>query len=228
MSTICIVSGNQIESKKIQELLDNLDLEVIRRPRFETLRPAQLTEQLEPHIDLLVYNYSLNLNMNLKQQVMTWRQRGFLGSIIVISKVTDFNLLAHMNTLHNFVVLEKPFEDKDLNGIAYKFLSTIKVNQRRFRRFNTVQNVEVECYKNSEKYGSKVQNISLGGLCLEGDWSRMDQGDLVKVHFPLDQIKREYTMNAKVVWIGRGSAAEVGLEFVNDEEVYNQLLDSMG
>lgn len=226
VSTICIVSNNQIEANKVRESLG--DLESYQRVDYEYMRPAQVTNYINPEIDLLVYNNSHNLDMNLKQKVVSWRKRGFLGSILVMSKVKDNQLLAQMNSLHNFVVLEKPYADRDLAGMAQKFLKTIEVNQRRYRRFSTDQNVQVESYKTDFKADSKVRNISLGGLCLDGDWNKLLCGDLLKITFPLDKLNREYTMNAKVIWVRGENKSEAGVEFVKDEDVYSQLLSSMG
>ena len=191
MSRICIVSSNMIESKIIQRSLEALNSHLHSPLHFEHMRPAQISDQIESHIDLLIYNNAHHLNMNLKQKVVSWRKRGFLGSILVLSKVVDLELLNHMNSLHNFVVIEKPHSDKDVSGVVLKFLKTMQVNQQRYRRFTADQQVKLESYKTEFKRSSCVQNISLGGLRLEGDVSGLTLGDLLKVQFPLDKLNRQ-------------------------------------
>lgn len=228
MSKICIVSNNQIDAKSIKETVQQLDTDQYQRVDFDLIRPVQLSTHLNPEIDLLIYNHSHYLDINLKQQVMNWRKRGFLGSILVISKTREDGLIEQLNTLHNFVVLEKPYESKDLAGMAFKFLKTVKVNQRRYRRFSTEQNVHVESYKTEFKTDSAVTNMSMGGLRIEGHLTDLKCGDILKIQFPLDKVKREYTMNARVVWVKDSIQSEAGVEFVKDAELYSQLLDSMG
>lgn len=227
MSRICIVSNNQIEAKKIQDSLNVLSLDAHQRLQFEHIRPSQIGTHLHPSIDIMVYNHPHQLDMNLKQQVISWRKHGFFGSSIVLTKVTDQDLLTKLNGINNFVVIEKPFDEKDLQGVTQKFLNTITVNQRRFRRFNADQVINLESYKTDFKSESKVSNISLGGLCIEGDWGQLSQGDLLKVQFPLDQLHREHTMNVKVVWVRKSGVCSAGVEFVKNEELYSELLNSM-
>ena len=132
--------------------------------------------------------------------------------------------------VRNVVLLEKPYENKDLLGIARKFLRDSQVNQRRYRRFETQQQALLESYQKDFSANTMIYNISRGGAYIKGDLEDMSQGDLLRVNFELDELKKNHTMSAKVVWTsGQVGAPEraAGLQFISKEAIYNYLLDAI-
>lgn len=227
MSLVYIVTANQIEGKQIFETLSQIDTSNYRL-EFELLRPMQLPQLIQPGVDLVVYNSPHPLNITLKQQFQNWRKRGFLSSVLMLSKLPDVNMVRDFEDIKNFLVLEKPYEPRELRGISSKLLNSVEVQQRRFRRFNTNQKVEIVSYKTDFKSKSRVENISMGGLCIEGACANLQVGDLLKIHFVLDKINADRVMHARVVWVTSGATEMAGVQFVREEDVYNDLLNAIG
>jgi response regulator RpfG family c-di-GMP phosphodiesterase len=227
MGLIYIVALHQIEAKKIYENLSTLEPH-LGPFEFEFLRPMQLADKLDTGIDLVVFSNPHVLNLAMKQQMGSWRKKGFLAPILLISRVGSDQDLNELEKLHNFVLLEKPYVDKDLVGIASKMLKTAQVAQRKFRRFAANQTVNLTSYKSEFKSETKIHNISLGGVCVEGNCAELKVGDLLHMNFNMDRLNSERTMSGRVVWVRAGEKASAGVEFVKDKEVYGQILKTIG
>ncbi len=229
MSLITIVSMNQVESKKIQDLLTAVRTDKYRL-QFEFLRPLQISAlKLDKSMDLLIYNNPNSLTMTLQQQISGWRRHGFQSSILLLTKVADPAAMGCVDSISNCVLLEKPFDEKDLKGIAEKFLNTMQVQQRKFRRYTTQQTVNLSSYVTEFKTPSKVNNMSLGGLRVEGPVGDLRIGEVLKINFSLDKLNVERVMNGRVVWVDKeNSRPSAGIQFMKETEVYTHLLREIG
>ncbi|MCB9073807.1 MAG: PilZ domain-containing protein [Bdellovibrionaceae bacterium] len=227
-NVIVIVSANQVESKKIFETLSEVEASDYRLD-FEFLRPTQLPDKLDMKADLIVYNNNTNLNMNMYQQVASWRKKGQLASVLMLSKVADENLIHNVEPMNNMVVLEKPYVESDLKGISQKMLDERKIQQRKYRRFNVAQKVSLSSYKSGFSGESQVCNMSRGGLCIQGGLVGLTAGDLLRIDFNLDKISTHRTVNGKVIWISEyDEQPQAGIEFIKESDVYGHLLDDIG
>lgn len=228
MSVIVIVSANQVESKKIFETLSSVEANDYRL-EFEFLRPTQVPDLLDPAVDLIVYNNNTSMSMNVYQQIAGWRKKGCLSSVLMLSKLNDDTLIKNVESTNNMVILEKPYLERDLKGIASKILSSNKINQRKFRRYDVNQEVSLSSYKSGFSGKTHVLNMSRGGLCMAGGLEGLKAGDLLRVDFELDKINSRRTMNGKVVWVApENEELQAGLEFVKDSDVYGHLLEDIG
>lgn len=225
---VVIVSANQVEGKKIFESLAQVDTSEYRM-EFEFLRPAQLPDQLDPAVDLIVYNNNTNMNMNIYQQVTAWRKKGCLCSVLLLSKVSDEAIMNTLESMNNLVILEKPYLDRDLKGITEKLLNVGKINQRKFRRYDVEQSVSLSSYKTGFNAETNVRNMSRGGLCIAGNIDGLKTGDLLRVDFHLEKINARRAINGKVVWVAiENNEVQAGLEFIKDADVYGHLLSDIG
>lgn len=228
MGKIYIVTMSALEGRKIAETLEMADLGR-NQAKIEFLRPSQLADRMDPDVDLLIYNNHNNLNLSFHQEIQSWRKKGFLASVVLLSRVMDATLIDQFESLNNFVLVEKPYEDRDLRGIVEKVFRAAQVAQRKFRRFSTNQKVAVSSYKTDFRTSTRVNNISLGGMCVEGDWADLQVGDLLKINFSFDKLNVERVMNGKVIWVQEeGEQSSAGIQFVKEEEVYGQLLRDIG
>jgi response regulator RpfG family c-di-GMP phosphodiesterase len=220
---------NQTESKKIQDLLTEVYTDRYRI-QFEFLRPLQLSAlKLDKSMDLLIYNNPDNLTMTLQQQINGWRRNGFQSSILLLTKVADPTAMGSVDNINNCVLLEKPFDQKDLKGISEKLLNTVEVQQRKYRRYTTQQMVTLSSYITDFKTASKVDNMSLGGLRVEGQVSDLRIGEVLKINFTLDKLNVERVMNGRVVWVDNQSPRpSAGIQFMKETEVYTHLLREIG
>lgn len=225
---IVIVSANQVEGKRIFEVVEGVEVSGYRA-EFDFLRPTQVPDQLDPSVDLIIYNNNTNMNLNMYQQISGWRKKGCLSSVLMLTKVNDENLIKSIEPNNNIVILEKPYLEKDLRGIAQKILVADQIKQRIFRRYDVRQDVALSSYKSGFNSKTKVRNMSLGGLCLGGNLEGLQEGDLLRVDFELDKINARRSVNGRVVWVAEEQQeVQAGLEFVKDSDVYTHLLQNMG
>ena len=82
----------------------------------------------------MIYNSSV-FTSSLKDMTSQLRNVGYFGPVVITVKIPDPKVLTGFQGMHNVVLLEKPYEKKDLVGITRKFLRATKVNQRRFSPF---------------------------------------------------------------------------------------------
>ena len=225
MIRVLIVSRNESDNTLIQKKIEPLRTE-FGAMQFYSARPANLTSVLDIETNLMIYNGNV-FNSNLKNMAHKLRNIGYFGPMIVAVKIPDLKALSQFRDAKNVVLLEKPYERKDLIGIARKFLKDATVHQRRHRRFETEQNVYLESYQRDFSATTCIQNISRGGIYVQGALQDMSQGDLLRVNFDLDKINKSHTMSARVVWTqGRAGSKNraAGLQFMTKEAVYGHLL----
>lgn len=228
MITIQLVSPNENDNILVQGKLESLKKE-FGAMEFITSRPASLSSTLDINSSMVVYNctaYSSSL-IDFSQSL---REMSYLGPILLLVKIPDVKVLEKFEKLKNTVLIEKPYERKDLLGIARKFLKDAQVNQRQYRRFDTEQSALLESYQRDFVVQSRIENISRGGVFIRGPLEDLSRGDLLRVNFNLDELNKTHTMSAKVVWTeGRVDENErtAGLQFMSKEDVYSQLLNKI-
>lgn len=226
MLKVLIVSRNEIDNNLIERKLAHVTRRV-GRVSFSSARPASMATVLDTGFNLIVYN-DQQYTSSIRNNVQSWRSLGYFGPVIVMVKMPDPKVFDRMADLHNVTILEKPYDNKDLLGIAEKYLSDSRVMQRKFRRFDTQQRAQLEAYNKDFTSSSIISNISKGGVHITGDLEDISKGDLLRVCFELDELKKNHTMAAQVVWTrGEVGTAErsAGLKFVSKAEVYKSLLD---
>jgi hypothetical protein len=88
----------------------------------------------------------------------------------------------------------------------------------------------LESYNKDFTSPTLISNISKGGAHIVGKLENISKGDLLRVCFELDQIKKNRTMSAEVVWtqgdIGQEERS-AGLRFISKTKVYESLLNGI-
>jgi Tfp pilus assembly protein PilZ len=152
------------------------------------------------------------------------RELGFHGPILMLAKIPTQALVKKVADLVAVVHLEKPFENKDLQGVCMKFLSEIDVGQRTYRRYYTNQKAEVALDGTQSHVASRVFNMSKGGAYFEGsEIGAYKVGDVVSMRIRLQEVSREYKVSGKIVWttpkgIWTGNYG-VGVEFLHADHM---------
>ncbi len=226
MLKVLIVSRNESDNSLIEKRLHPIEKHV-GAAQFVGSRPANLPSMINNKYNLLVYNCQ-HFNSAMRSSISHWRSLGYLGPILLLVKVPDPRLIDQFADLKNVTIIEKPYENKDLQGIAIKYLKDAQVHQRRFRRFDTQQKALLESYNKDFSSYSLISNISKGGVHIVGELSDLSKGDLLRVCFELDELKKNHTMSAEVVWTsGEVGTADrmAGLKFVSKSTVYEALLN---
>ena len=177
MLKVMITSRNEADNALIEKKLLPITRQV-GEVRFHSARPANLTSVLDSNYNLMVFNCQ-HFNSAMRNNISQWRAAGYLGPIMILVKMPDPQLIDRFADIHNLTIIEKPYENKDLQGIAVKYLMDARVAQRRFRRFETNQKASLESYTKDFSSESLICNISKGGVHVMGELSDLSKGDLL-------------------------------------------------
>jgi Tfp pilus assembly protein PilZ len=224
--TVLISSRTEQENYILQRKLEFLEPEFTGLG-FAGVHPMGLPAAIDHHTGLIVLNFN------------EWTRResihldeiadvGYTGRILVIAKADVTAAISEMQAQPNVVFLEKPFEVKDLQGMARKMLLDRVVQQRIHRRFNTDQDAEVEISGHADRFFSRVCNLSKGGAYLEFmTLAAVKVGEMVRLKMELKDLNRTYTMPAKIIWTNRttmSGGTGIGVEFVGPGDVQKLIL----
>lgn len=221
MSKIMIVSRNENDGILLQKKLSSLKRE-FEGMGFSTARPMSAAAELPAGLSLIVYN-ALELNTIAKNFINECRNANFLGPIVIITKGSN---KVYDYKEKNVVFVEKPYNNIELLGVVKNCLESDKAFQRKFRRFAVRQSAVVETYNSSFKAETVIKDISQGGVGIIGKLQGLQQGDFLRIHFNLDELKKERVMSARVAWVKKSDdEEEAGLEFVSQEIIYKYLLN---
>lgn len=160
------------------------------------------------------------------------RSMGFMYPILALTETVSFQGLQELSEQNKIHFLIKPYEARSLKGLVRKLMTLRYISHQQYRRFPTNQPATVEAFISGNSQTSQMFNLSQGGAYFEFK-KRPDltAGDLVRLKVRLDELAREYAVNARVVWVThKGSYAGgpgVGVQFVKGSEVYRHLIDKV-
>lgn len=212
---IVIASRTEHESELLRKKLLPLFSSLPGGARVSTTRPQATKLELDGHPDLVIFNFN-DWNQNELMWVETLRKEGFDRMIMILAKAEAPKAVQNLALLDKVVYLEKPYEQRDLLGIAEKAIVEGRVVQRIHRRFETEQAATVE-FGAGRAVGSRIFNLSKTGAYLElNALQDVNVGENVKVRMELDDVSRTYVMPARIVWTsvaGRTGGTGVGVHF---------------
>ena len=120
MLKVLIASRNETDNTLIEKRLAGI-VDTVGSVRFTSARPANLNTMLDNKYNLLVYNCQ-HFNSAMRNSISHWRSLGYLGPIMVLVKIPDPKVIDGFADLQNLTIIEKPYENRDLQGIAVKYL----------------------------------------------------------------------------------------------------------
>ena len=209
--------------------------EKLARNKLYKIEVAEVaTEAIErmrdPELNLVL----LNLESFTKEKTRLtneMRDAGHDFPVLILARVIAPDSYKTIEAMERTILLEKPFEEKDLYGLVDKLAQGRRVEQRIHRRFYTNQAAEVLNFRDEAKSPARVFNLSRGGAYLEMENHKMMTGDMVSMNVNLNEMSRSYKVNAKVVWstasgyqTGRPA---VGVEFLKAGDIYRNLLSRL-
>lgn len=221
---IILASRTEQENAILRKKLNSLVEIVPGGARITTTRPQATKLEVGGNPDLVIFNFN-DWNQNELQFVEGLRQEGYERMIMILAKADAPTAVQNLALLERVVYLEKPFEIRDLVGIAEKAISQGAVAQRIYRRFNTEQQATVEFSGGAggsgngvnRAVGSRIFNMSKTGAYLElNSLQDVNVGEMVKLRMELEDVSRTYVMPAKIVWtqiMGRTGGTGVGVHF---------------
>lgn len=214
--------ANQILQRRLEPIANEFS-----NVRFVSFHTQGLLSSIDDSVDLVFLNFQ-DWSRTELSYLLSLREAGYMGPVIVLAKAKNGEPMKTLSTMEGVTLVEKPFETRDLIGITKKTLSRAVVTQRIYRRYETDEDAEVEFFGANDRFKSKVRNLSKGGAYLElFDDAAIKVGDILKLRLELHQVKRTYTLPAKVVWTGRSrtqSSQAVGVEFIGRADVKKTVL----
>lgn len=212
---LILASRTENENTLLQRKLAPLSKLVAGGVRFLTTRPQAAKLELAGDPGLVIFNFH-DWNQNELKWVESLRASGYEKTIVILAKADVPTAVQNLQLLERIVYLEKPYENRDLVGIAEKAIMTGAVTQQIHKRFNTEQEAQVE-FGVGRTYASRIFNMSRTGAYLElNALQDIKIGESVKVRMELENVNRTYVMPARIVWtqlMGRTGGTGVGVHF---------------
>lgn len=162
---------------------------------------------------------------------MSLKRAGFNAPTLVLSEKVGPDKLIDTGDQKLFF-LGKPFDEKAFVGVAKKLMVSRTLVQQKHKRYPTLQSAILETFLSGEMLPSQICNLSAGGAYCEflGKIG-VSVGDLVKLKIRLQEVNRDYVMNAKVVWLTRNGSSiggiGVGVKFIKYDDIYRQLMEKV-
>ncbi|MEQ1875258.1 MAG: PilZ domain-containing protein [Bdellovibrionia bacterium] len=224
---ILVVGRLNPESLAIQKSLKEdgqFDVSLVTRA------PDAMDTITRQNIDLMIMNLQ-NFTKAKVQLASDLRSLGYGFPVLVLAHIIAADTYKIVSDIPNTILLEKPYEIKDLTGISEKLIDGRNVRQRIFRRYQTNETAELELFKNGQAISGKLRDLSRGGAFVEYSGPDLVTGDMLRMNIDLKQVARRYEVNAKVVWTTRkspwGEEPGVGVEFIKQRDYYQNLLRKM-
>ncbi len=221
-TTVFIASKTEQENYILQKKLDALELEFLDI-KFAGVHTAGLLTS----VDRLTSAVIMNLNDWSPKEATLLRElrnKNYQGPILVCAKA-EVRVIRELRNLREVVFLPKPFETKELLGIARKMLLARNISQQVHRRYLTTQDAEIEI--SGKIMTTRVKNLSKGGAFLEFlSASAPTVGEYVTVKLELKDLNRVYKMPAKIVWTQKhgNRGLGIGVEFTGQGEVQRSII----
>ena len=218
---VILASRTEEENAILRKKLLTLTESVKGGVRLTTTRPQATKLELAGQPDLVIFNFN-DWNNDELDWVTGLRSEGYKRMIMILAKADAPTAVQNLQLLERVVYMEKPFEIRDLVGIAAKALKKGAVEQQIYRRFATEQSAIVEFGKGKNMIGSKVCNMSKTGAYIElNALQDVRVGENVKLRLELNDVSRSYVMPARVVWTSSSgsSGTGVGLHFTGPGDV---------
>lgn len=189
-----------------------------------------IEKMMTEKLDLVMFN----LDTFTREKIKIASEVKSLGRAfptLILARVIAPETYRMVEAMDKTVILEKPYEDKDLWGLVDKMAQGRVVSQRIHRRFYTNQRAEIEPLGLGNVKPTQVFNLSRGGAYLEATEHNLQKGDLVRLNVNLKEISKQYVVSAKVVWTtpkGMESGQPgIGVEFLRSGDVYRNLLSKL-
>lgn len=223
---LILASRTEQENALLQRKLLALNEIIPEGVKVTTTRPQATTLELSGQPDLVIFNFN-----DWKQDELKWveglRNEGYRNMIMILAKADAPTAVRNLQLLERIVYLEKPYENRDLVGIAEKSIRKGEVAQQIYKRFSTEQEALVE-FTVGRSISSRIFNMSKTGAYLELNGLKdVSIGDEVKLRMELEDVSRTYVMPARIVWtqvMGRTGGTGVGVHFTGKGNVKRHIV----
>lgn len=212
---IVIASRTEQENEILRRKLQCLQQSIKGGVQLQTTRPQAAKLEIAQHPDLVIFNFNEWSREELNS-VMQLRSEGFDRMMMILAKSEAPKAVQNLALLDRVVYVEKPYEQKDLVGIAEKALLKGLVAQRVHRRYDTRQGALIE-FHGGKSVASQIFNLSKTGAYIElNALQDVDIGEAVQLRMELEDVSRTYLIPAQVIWtnmMGRMGGTGLGVRF---------------
>ena len=226
-SKILLVGSNAESAKTIKNLLALNKLYKISHTETTHEAVRKLSQEKK---NLVMFDTEV-LNEERMGFIRALRGLGYSVPIMMMARAVSPKARDLLKLYTNAIILEKPFEHKHFFGVTNKMLEGKEVSQQTYKRFYTNQNATIEQIGNSEKYTSSMLNLSKGGAYLEVPDAQANLSGIIKLKVNLNEVEKQYEVNARVVWSSRdsqwGKGQGIGVEFIQAKDIYRNLLNNL-
>ncbi|RME15275.1 MAG: hypothetical protein D6797_06945 [Bdellovibrio sp.] len=163
--------------------------------------------------------------------IMSLRMQGYAFPILALEEQLSVDEdQVWSNPSLGLYFLEEPYTEKALAGITRKLLISKRIPKQRFKRYLTNQPAMIETILDGGQHKSDMYNLSKGGIYCEFNGNpSLAAGDMLRVTVDLQDMKKQRTLNAKVVWVTRKGDCSgrmgAGMMFVSSKDVYKMMMD---
>lgn len=225
MVKIVIVGQDTDRLDIIKEQLKPLK-EASNHVTIQTTKPNYVGTMIDHHLTLMICD-SGEINGHIFPFINQIRKLKFTGPILLTAHLPANFDLKEITKEKFFYFLKKPYSQEQLLGIVKNCITVQNMRQRRDQRFDVREQATLQAYSSDFSTETVINNISKSGARIEGNLSGLKQGDLLRLHFNFEKIKKERILSARVVWLKKDgdTKEEAGLEFVSQQTVYRYLLE---
>lgn len=183
-------------------------------------------------IQLVIYDTAQFTGQEF-QYLRDIRGLGYSYPFLILSNNQGSEALLAQAAKNKMHFLDKPYEFKALRGMTRKLMVQRSIQQQMHRRFRTQIQAKMETFIHGESFETQMFNLSKGGAYCEfsGASNVLGIGDLVRLRVNLEDLQRDYTLTARVVWTTRKGAYSgghgAGLRFVKSGDIYRHLLEKV-
>lgn len=201
---------------------------------IEVSHSAKQTEEIITNrpIQLVIYDTSTFSTVDY-QFLKDIRGFGYSYPFLILSSLEGAEAILAQAGKNKMHFLAKPYEFKALRGMTRKLMVQRSIQQQIHRRFRTQIKAKMETFIHGEAIETYMFNLSKGGAYCEfsGASNVLGIGDLVRLRVNLDDVHKDYTLTARVVWTTRKGSYSgghgAGLRFVKNSDVYRHLLEKV-
>ncbi len=221
---------------------DSIEEGTALRDRLVSLLPVEIT-QCQDLEDIQTYMVKKPLQLILFQEqrlirehlqcIKTIRQLGYGNGILLSTQEIEVSEdIQSLVQRHRLNFIHHPAKDKNLVGLVKKLLIMRSLPQQRYKRYLTREKAQLETYLSGKAWSTNLYNLSEGGAYCEFESKpQLETGDLVRLKIHLDNVEKQHSINAKVVWTAKkghiNGAPAVGMMFVKSSEIYQHLMEKM-
>ena len=225
---IFLVSSTEDQIRLLRRKVEALKAEFYPL-QFISARPQSVVTSVDRQTAALVVTVDVWGKDEIRM-VEQLRRAGYRGTVVALvgrRMMSPATPVKGQMSLEPLIFLERTGSSRELQGVLRKVLGARHLQQQAFRRYPTEQEAEIAFISESgqtDRHVSRLTNLSKGGAFIEClSQVPLRVGEQCHLRLELKDLKRTYTMPAKVVWTklpeGDSLVSGFGVEFTGPASI---------